>query len=63
MRSPAVRLGGQWWLVGTTGAVRADDPDFAGALEALATAAAAADRAVADLRTHTAIPPARGGRR
>ncbi|MFB8086877.1 hypothetical protein [Streptomyces sp. NPDC055992] len=63
MRSPAVRLGGQWWLVGTAGAVRADDPDFAGALDALATATAAADRAIADLRTRTAIPPPRGDQR
>lgn len=63
MRSPAVQLGGQWWLVGTAGALRADDPDFASALDALATAAAAADRSVADLRTHTAIPPGLGVRR
>ncbi|MFE7623035.1 hypothetical protein [Streptomyces sp. NPDC057509] len=63
MRSPAVQLGGQWWLVGTAGAVRADDPDFVAALDALATAAAAADRAVADLRPRTVTPPWPGGRR
>ncbi|MCG7523026.1 hypothetical protein MHW47_00970 [Streptomyces sp. OfavH-34-F] len=63
MRSPAVQIGGQWWLAGTAGAVRADDPDFVSALDALATAAAAADLTVADLRTRTAIPPALSSRR
>ncbi|MFE7576299.1 hypothetical protein ACFU5Z_16350 [Streptomyces sp. NPDC057521] len=63
MRSPAVQLGGQWWLVGTTGAVRADDPDLASALDALATSAAAADRAAAGTRTRNATPPGPGGRR
>lgn len=63
MGSPAVQLGGQWWLVGTAGAIGADDPDFASALDVLATAAAAADRAVADLRPRTVTPPGPGDRR
>ncbi|PZT78055.1 hypothetical protein DNK56_26470 [Streptomyces sp. AC1-42W] len=57
MRSPAVRRNGQWWLVSEAGAVRTDDPVFASALDALATASAAADRAVAGLRARTDALP------
>lgn len=60
MSSPAVRRDGQWWLVSEAGSVRAADADFTRALDDLAVAAAAADRAVAGLRTRLGLPPGEG---
>ena len=51
VHSPVVLRDGQWWLVSGAGAILATDPVFTGALDGFATALAAADQAVADLRT------------
>jgi hypothetical protein len=50
-RSPVVRRGGQWWLVTGSGSILATDPTFTGELDRFADAMAAADQAVADLRS------------
>lgn len=50
---PVVSRRGQWWLVSEAGAILATDPGFTTALDQFATAAAAADRAVARLRART----------
>lgn len=50
-RSPVVLRDGLWWLVGRTGSLPATDPTFTAVLDGFAQAMAAADRAVADLRT------------
>ncbi|WP_411076222.1 hypothetical protein [Streptomyces sp. cmx-4-7] len=64
-RSPVVLRDGQWWLVGRAGSIPASDPAFTAVLDDLAQAMAAADRAVAELRTRqndsSASDP--GGRR
>ncbi|MFD4505340.1 hypothetical protein [Streptomyces sp. NPDC058457] len=64
-RSPVVLRGGQWWLVGRAGSVPASDPTFTAALDDFAQAMAAADRAVADLRSRQSEPsvPDPGDRR
>ncbi|WSQ42399.1 hypothetical protein OG345_04960 [Streptomyces sp. NBC_01220] len=65
MRSPAVCRDDQWWLVSRAGSVLATDPSFTSALDAFAAAAAAADRAVADLhaaRRNESSGPVGGGR-
>ncbi|MFJ8107989.1 hypothetical protein [Streptomyces sp. NPDC096132] len=49
--TPAVRRGGAWWLVTPTGTMSVLDPVFTGELERFAADMAAADRAVARLRT------------
>ncbi|MFJ8532846.1 hypothetical protein [Streptomyces sp. NPDC093591] len=49
--TPAVRHGGHWWLVTPTGTVPASDPVFTGELDRFAADMAAADGAVANLRT------------
>lgn len=49
--TPAVRRGGAWWLVTPTGTISASDPVFTGELDRVAADMAAADRAVAKLRT------------
>lgn len=65
VHSPVVLRDGQWWLVSGGGAILATDPVFTSALDGFATALAAADRAVADLRAQQGkLPAARaGGRR
>lgn len=55
--SPVVRRGGQWWLVAGSGSVLATDPTFTGELDRFAAAMAAADRAIADLRSPQDDPP------
>ncbi|WP_042419763.1 hypothetical protein [Streptacidiphilus anmyonensis] len=57
LRSPAVLRDGQWWLASRAGAILATDPGFTGALDRFATAAAAADRAVAELRSRQGGSP------
>ncbi|MFJ9419982.1 hypothetical protein ACIRPT_38390 [Streptomyces sp. NPDC101227] len=49
--APVVRRGGRWWLVSSSGAVLAPDRAFTGELDRFATDMAAANRAVADLRS------------
>ncbi|WP_328912460.1 MULTISPECIES: hypothetical protein [unclassified Streptomyces] len=61
--SPIVRHGGRWWLVSDAGSIPATDPAFAAELDRLATAMAAADRAVADLRAAPNTPPTPGSGR
>ncbi|MFI1953165.1 hypothetical protein ACH437_15160 [Streptomyces xinghaiensis] len=48
--TPAVRRGGHWWLVASTGSLLASDPAFTDELDRLAADLAAADRAVAEVR-------------
>jgi hypothetical protein len=55
--SPVVRRGGQWWLVTGSGSILATDPTFTGELDRFADAMAAADQAVADLRSRQDDPP------
>ncbi|MGW4492341.1 hypothetical protein [Streptomyces sp. NPDC004376] len=50
-RSPVVLRDGRWWLVGRTGSIPVSDPAFIAVLDDFAQAMAAADRAVAHLRT------------
>ncbi|MCI3270614.1 hypothetical protein [Streptomyces cylindrosporus] len=52
--TPAVRRGSAWWLVTPTGAMSASDPLFTSELDRFAADMAAADRAVARLRTERA---------
>ncbi|MFF2954090.1 hypothetical protein ACFVVU_22450 [Kitasatospora sp. NPDC057965] len=52
--SPAVRRGGQWWLVTGTGSILATDPTFTGELDRFAAAMAAADRDVVRIRDERA---------
>ncbi|MER7702404.1 hypothetical protein ABTX81_05830 [Kitasatospora sp. NPDC097605] len=52
--SPAVRRGGQWWLVTGTGSILATDPTFTGELDRFAAAMAAADRQVTRIRDERA---------
>nr|WP_055525525.1 hypothetical protein [Streptomyces graminilatus] len=56
-RSPAVRRGGQWWLVTGSGSILATDPTFTGELDRFAATMAAADQAIADLRSQQDDPP------
>ncbi|WP_186003014.1 MULTISPECIES: hypothetical protein [unclassified Streptomyces] len=49
--TPAVRRDGHWWLITPTGTMPASDPVFTGELNRFAADMAAADRAVAKLRT------------
>ncbi|MQS14721.1 hypothetical protein F7Q99_21255 [Streptomyces kaniharaensis] len=49
--SPVVRRGGQWWLVTGSRSILSTDPTFTGELDRFAAAMAAADQAVAELRT------------
>jgi hypothetical protein len=65
LRSPVVLREGQWWLVSGAGAILATDPAFTGALDEFATAVAAADLAVAELRARQNETPASdiGGQR
>ncbi|MFI2369861.1 hypothetical protein [Streptomyces sp. NPDC018833] len=53
--TPAVRRGGAWWLVAPTGTISASDPVFTGELDLFAADMAAADRAVAKLRTERTV--------
>ncbi len=64
-RSPVVLRDGQWWLVGRAGSIPASDPAFTAVLDDFAQAMAAADRAVAGLRTRRSESSASntGGRR
>ncbi|MGW0823774.1 hypothetical protein [Streptomyces sp. NPDC002845] len=55
--SPVVRRGGQWWLVTGSGSILATDPTFTGELDRFATAVAAADQAIANLRSQQDNPP------
>ncbi|WP_406341356.1 hypothetical protein [Streptomyces sp. NBC_01578] len=50
-RSPVVLGDGQWWLVGRGGSIPVSDPAFTAVLDGFAQSMAAADRAVAGLRT------------
>ncbi|OIK08071.1 hypothetical protein [Streptomyces monashensis] len=65
VRSPVVLHGGQWWLVSGAGSILATDPTFTSVLDGFAQAMAAADQAVADLRSRQSEPPASdaGGQR
>lgn len=58
VRSPVVLRDGQWWLVSGAGSILATDPTFTSALDDFAQAMAAADQAVAELRTQQSKPPA-----
>lgn len=49
--TPAIRRDGYWWLVTPTGTMPASDPDLTGELDRFAADLAAADHAVAKLRT------------
>ncbi|MFE6364126.1 hypothetical protein ACFVP3_29550 [Streptomyces sp. NPDC057806] len=49
--TPAVHHDGHWWLVVPTGTMPASDPAFTSELDRFAADMAAADRAVANLRT------------
>ncbi|MGW1611671.1 hypothetical protein ACWCQZ_20010 [Streptomyces sp. NPDC002285] len=49
--TPAVRRDGRWWLITPAGAMPASDPGLTGELDRFAADMAAADRAVAKLRT------------
>ncbi|MFC9534885.1 hypothetical protein [Streptomyces sp. NPDC056975] len=48
--TPVVKRGAHWWLVSPSGTLLASDPAFTGELQRFATALAAADRAVAEIR-------------
>ncbi|WP_376738501.1 hypothetical protein [Streptomyces noursei] len=61
MGSPVVRRDGRWWLVSGAGSILATDPTFTGALDGFAAAVAAADQAVADLRSRQNGHPAPDG--
>lgn len=50
-RSPVVRRGAQWWLVTGSGSILATDSAFTGELDRFTAAMAAADQAIADLRS------------
>jgi hypothetical protein len=50
VHSPVVLHDGQWRLVSGAGAILATDPVFTSVLDKFATALAAADQAVAELR-------------
>ncbi|MGW6207471.1 hypothetical protein ACWF9B_28030 [Streptomyces sp. NPDC055089] len=65
VRSPVVPRGSQWWLVSGAGSILATDPTFTSMLDGFAQAMAAADQAVADLRTRKNEPLASdaGGQR
>ncbi|MEU6375890.1 hypothetical protein [Streptomyces sp. NPDC046909] len=52
--TPAVRRDGRWWLVTPAGAMPASDPRLTSELDRFAADMAAADRAVAKLRTERA---------
>ncbi|MCX5163773.1 hypothetical protein OOK39_31580 [Streptomyces sp. NBC_00264] len=58
VRSPVVLRDGQWWLVSGAGSILATDPTFTGVLDDFTQTMAAADQAVADLRTRQSEPPA-----
>ena len=58
LQSPVVRRDGRWWLVSGAGAVPATGPSFTKDLDAFAIAVAAADRAVAGLRSQPMEPAA-----
>lgn len=60
LHSPVVLRDGQWWLVSEAGAILATDPAFTGALDQFATAVAAADQAIAELRDRQNETPASG---
>lgn len=49
--SPIVRRSGQWWLVTGSGSILSTDPTFTGELDRFAAAMAAADQAIAELRS------------
>ncbi|MFF8990864.1 hypothetical protein ACF09H_13135 [Streptomyces sp. NPDC014983] len=58
--TPAVRRGGHWWLVASTGSLLASDPAFTSELDRFAADLAAADQAVAEVvASHTAQHEAR----
>ncbi len=48
--APVVKRGAHWWLVSPSGSLLASNPAFTGELQRFATALAAADRAVAEIR-------------
>ncbi|KUN95424.1 hypothetical protein AQJ67_35795 [Streptomyces caeruleatus] len=52
--TPAVRREGHWWLVTPAGAMPASEPRLTSELDRFAADMAAADRAVAKLRTERA---------
>ncbi|MFD3836737.1 hypothetical protein ACFWWC_10810 [Streptomyces sp. NPDC058642] len=56
--SPAVRRGGQWWLVSGVGSIPCTDPTFTGELDRFAATMATADQAIANLRSQQDEPPA-----
>jgi hypothetical protein len=60
VRSPAVRLDGQWWLVSGAGSILATDPAFISVLDDFVQAMTAADQAVADLCVRQSESPASG---
>ncbi|ORT59158.1 hypothetical protein [Streptomyces sp. CB03238] len=51
--APVVRRGADWWLVSPTGSLLAQDPVFTGELDRFAADLAAADRAVAEIRSES----------
>jgi hypothetical protein len=54
---PLVRRGGQWWLIADSGSIPLTDRAFGIALDRFTDAMAAADRAVAELRTQQRPEP------
>jgi hypothetical protein len=61
--SPVVVRDGRWWLVSGASSIPVSDPAFTTALDGFAQAMAAADRAVAGLRTRSCAADDAGGRR
>ncbi|RSS41867.1 hypothetical protein [Streptomyces sp. WAC08241] len=63
--APVVLRDGWWWMFSRAGSIPVSDAAFAAVLDDFAQAMAAADRAVADLRTRQSESPAPdpGGRR
>ncbi|KND38321.1 hypothetical protein [Streptomyces acidiscabies] len=59
--TPVIRRGSQWWLVTGSGSILATDPTFTGELDRFASAMAAADQAVAEVRAQQRA--SRDGRR
>ncbi|MGC4998481.1 hypothetical protein [Streptomyces sp. DT195] len=58
--APVIQRDGWWWMFSRAGSIPVSDPAFTVVLDAFAQAMAAADRAVADLRTRQSKPCATG---
>ncbi|MFD8916032.1 hypothetical protein [Streptomyces sp. NPDC059575] len=56
--APVLQRDGWWWMFSKAGSIPVRDPAFTAVLDNFAQAMAAADRAVAHLRTRQTEPPA-----